>query len=190
VAINIASLYGLAPAHLRPAARPYVTPLIRLDHPQAGMQEWPLRSYLELWAVPASVRIARSHAKAIVREWRLEALVDTVELIVSEISTNAVRASADIAGQRDENGQAPDTSRIRLWLTSDCHSVLIQVWDGDHRHPVVQDPLSAQYGCAADIGQDGKIVWAVCCREAGAVSLPRRRLWTCSMMDAESIDNG
>jgi hypothetical protein len=147
------------------------------------MREWPLRSYLELEAVPASVRIARSHARNAVRDWSLEILADAVELIVSEMTTNAVRASADVEGQHAASGQVPDAPRMRLWLTSDRHSVLIQVWDGDHRHPTCQDPapdaesgrgmllikaLSAQWGCYARDGQDGKIIWAVCSQGAVA----------------------
>ena len=104
-------------------------------------------------------------------------LADTAELLVSEIITNAVRASAPIVRQRRETGQAPRAQPLRFWLTSDRRSVLIQVWDGDHHHPVRQDAgpdaeagrglllvetLSAQWGCYAPDGQGGKIVWAVC----------------------------
>ena len=56
------------------------------------------------------------------------------------------------------------------------HSVLIQVWDGDHCQPVRQDEgldaeagrglllvetLSAQWGCYAPDRQAGKVVWAL-----------------------------
>jgi len=171
---------GLAPARLRPA-RPF-TPPQRLDQTLAGMQEWPLRSYLELLAVPASVRAARSHARNSAGEWHLADLADTVELIVSEITTNAVRASASIEHDDARHGEYP---RMRLWLTSDGHSVLIQVWDGNHRHPAGQDPppdaesgrgmllvesLSTQYGCCQRAGQVGKVIWAVCSQEAGATA--------------------
>jgi hypothetical protein len=53
------SFRGLAPAHPRPVAKPFAPPH-RLDQTLAGMREWPLRSYLELRAVPEWVRIARS----------------------------------------------------------------------------------------------------------------------------------
>lgn len=179
------SLYGLDPAYLGPVARPFPHPLHRLDPTLADMQVWPLRSYLQLRAVPASVPAARSHARKVVREWCLEVLADTVELIVSEMTTNAVRASAGITRPPDETGQVPDAPQMRLWLTSDWHNVLVQVWDGDHRHPTRQCPspddesgrgmlliesLSAQSGCSAQDGQDGKITWAVCTQEAGATA--------------------
>lgn len=51
---------------------------------------------LPLWRVslpaePASPSAARSHARAILRQWSLEELSETVELLVSELVTNAVR---------------------------------------------------------------------------------------------------
>ena len=76
--------------------------------------------------------------------------------------------------------------RVRFWLTSNRESVLIRVWDGDHRPPVRQEAgldaeagrglllvetLSAQWGCYAPDGPDslgglgglgGKIVWVLC----------------------------
>jgi hypothetical protein len=143
----------------------------------ARMQEWPLRSYLELPAVPSSARSARQHARSVLREWRVTAPADTVELLVSEIITNAIRASADIARQRDESGQAAHVVWMRFWLISDGRNVLIQVWDDDHRHPVCQhagldaeagrgllliESLSVRWGCYPLEGQGGKIVWAVC----------------------------
>lgn len=134
-------------------------------HELLRMREWPLRSHLELWAQPASVRSARQHATATLHEWRMEALADPVVLLASELVTNAVRASAARAAQ------------VRFWLTSDRRSVLVQVWDGGHRHPVRQaggpdaeagrgllivEALSAQWGCYAPQRRGGKVVWAVC----------------------------
>ncbi len=154
-----------------------VAPAPQRDQGLVRMQEWPLRSYRQLRAVPASVRSARLHAQNILREWGLEALADTVELLVSEIATNAVRASASIADQPREAGRGPARSRMRLWLTSDGQRVLIQVWDSDLRHPVCQDAgldaeagrglllvetLSAQWGCCTPGEPGGKIVWALC----------------------------
>jgi Histidine kinase-like ATPase domain len=143
----------------------------------AGMQEWPLRSYLELRALPVSVRSARLHARTTLGEWQLGAFAETVELLVSEITTNAVRASASSARQPRGKGPAARALPVRFWLTSDRHHVLIQVWDGDNRQPQPQNPgpdaecgrglllvetLSTQWGCYTPDGQGGKIVWALC----------------------------
>lgn len=132
---------------------------------------WPLRTYLELAALPSAVPCARLHAKNVLHEWHLGSLADTVELLVSEIVTNAVRASATVA-QHDIG--LPIT---KVWLTSDGRRVLIQVWDSDGRRPAPQQvgltaesgrglllvqTLSAEWGYYTPDGQAGKIVWALC----------------------------
>ena len=141
------------------------------------MLKWPLHCHLELRAVPASVRSARLHTRNVLREWHLEPLADTAELLASEMITNAVRASARLADQQRETGQKPLAPPMRLWLASDRRGVLIQVWDVDHHHPVRRnaepdaeagrgvmliEALSAQWGFYVPDGQDGKVVWAVC----------------------------
>jgi anti-sigma regulatory factor (Ser/Thr protein kinase) len=143
----------------------------------ASAQAWPLRSYLELAALPTAVPCARLHAKNILNEWRMAALADTAELLVSEILTNAVRASASLAGQHTRMGQAAGVPVVRLWLSSDRHRVLIQVWDSDPHRPAPQntgldaetgrglllvDTLSDRWGCYTPDSQHGKIVWAIC----------------------------
>jgi anti-sigma regulatory factor (Ser/Thr protein kinase) len=151
----------------------------------ACTHEWPLRSYRELRALPAAVRSARLQARKVLREWRLEAFADTVELLVSELTTNAVRASVMIAAPLRPTGPPRRAARVRFWLASDRRSVLIQVWDAGHHQPVRRDAgldaeagrglllvetLSAQWGCYAPAGLDGpaglggKIVWALCAR--------------------------
>jgi hypothetical protein len=146
------------------------------DSELARMQEWPLRSYLELRALPACVRSARLHATNTLREWNLNPLTDPVELLVSEIITNAVRASAHTWTRQPEPG-LPGTSQlqpgqlqpgqlqtsqlqrapwIRFWLTSDRRSVLIQVWDGDRR-----DPIPRNAGLDAEAGRGLLLVEAL-----------------------------
>ena len=46
---------------------------------------------IDLPADPASPSVARAHARAVLREWSAEGLAETVELLVSELVTNAVR---------------------------------------------------------------------------------------------------
>jgi hypothetical protein len=151
-------------------------PTFQAEGELASPHDWPLRSYLELGALPTAVSCARLHAKNILYEWRMGALADTAELLVSEIITNAVHASARLARQQRETEQAAGLPTVRFWLTSDCQRVLIQVWDGDHHKPEPQnvgldaetgrglllvETLSAQWGCYTPDSQDGKIVWAM-----------------------------
>jgi anti-sigma regulatory factor (Ser/Thr protein kinase) len=152
---------------------PGIEPLKEL----ARMREWPLLSHVELQALPASVRAARLHTRRTLDRWHLGGLAETAELLVSEIITNAVRASTHIVHQQRETGQAPCAQLVRFWLTSDACSVLIRVWDSDHHRPVRKhvgpdseagrgllliETLSAQWGWYAPDGQGGKVVWAVC----------------------------
>ncbi len=95
---------------------------------------WPLRSYLGLGALPTAVPCARLHAKHLAWEWGLNDLCDTVELVVSELVTNAVRAMAGTSGYE----------AVHLRLSSDNARVLVEVWDADPLPPV-----------PADLGPDG-----------------------------------
>jgi hypothetical protein len=54
----------------------------------------PLRSYLELGALPTAVPCARLHARQLVWEWGLNGLAANTELLVSELVTNAVKTTA------------------------------------------------------------------------------------------------
>src|SRR5271165_6461665 len=91
---------------------------------------WPLRSYLELGALPTAVPCARLHARHLVWEWGLDALAESTELLVSELVTNAVQAMA-----RQEGHTA-----VRLQLFGDNTRVRIEVWDADPRPPAPRDP--------------------------------------------------
>ena len=89
----------------------------------------PLRSYLELGALPTAVPCARLHAKQLVWEWGLIGLAATAELLVSELVTNAVQA---MAGQGNQ-------AAVRLRLSSDNARFVIEVWDADPRPPAPKD---------------------------------------------------
>jgi anti-sigma regulatory factor (Ser/Thr protein kinase) len=89
---------------------------------------WPLQSRLELAALDTAPACARKHAKAVILEWGLPALADTAELLVSELVTNAVRAS-----------QALPSAVVGLWLVSDGHSIVAHVRDDSDVMPEPQD---------------------------------------------------
>jgi len=91
-------------------------------------QPWPLRSSLELGAMPTAVPCARLHARHLLWEWGLNGLAADTELLVSEMVTNAVKATA---GQRQ--------AAIRLQMSSDGASVLVEVWDADPQPPAPKD---------------------------------------------------
>jgi hypothetical protein len=138
--------------------------------------DWTLRSCLELGALPSAVPCARLHARQLLWEWGLTALAETVELLVSEIVTNGVRAS--VAAASCQGGEPPPGGLPIVWfcLASDGRSVLVQVWDGSREAPAPQavetdaesgrglllvEYLSAQWGTYAPEESSGKVVWAL-----------------------------
>ena len=89
---------------------------------------WPPHSYLELGSLPNAVACARLHARNLLWEWGLDWLAPDAELLVAELVTNAVKATA-----------ARDEEAVRLRLSSDGARVLIEVWDADPRPPTPKD---------------------------------------------------
>jgi anti-sigma regulatory factor (Ser/Thr protein kinase) len=127
--------------------------------------DWPLRSYLELAALDTAISCARLHAKAAALGWGLPSgQADTAELVVSELVTNSVRASARLTGPV-----------VRLWLGSDRARMLIQVWDAVGEMPARRDAgpqsetgrglmlvaeLTSRWD-ACRVQGGGKVTWAV-----------------------------
>jgi anti-sigma regulatory factor (Ser/Thr protein kinase) len=141
-----------------------------------GQPDWPLSTFAEFGALPSAVRAARQHAMQALLEWGLIGLGDAIELIISELVTNAIRASSDMAGHARQGQSAPRTSPVRLWLRSDRKRVLILVWDASELMPTRQDVdlaaesgrglllvevLSVGWGSYVPTDGRGKVTWAV-----------------------------
>ena len=150
-------------------------PRVTASSTRATDTEWTLRTFLELGALPTAVPCARLHTKQVLWEWQLSALADAAALIVSELVTNALQASAGLTGSRRSGRWVPGAPPVRLWLFSDRHRVLIQVWDGNDKLPAPQhaepdaesgrglllvESLSAEWGSYTPDRSSGKIVWA------------------------------
>lgn len=84
-------------------------------------------------------------------------MADTVELVVSELITNGVRASAGLTDSRFEGRWTPGIPPVRLWLKSDSQKVLIKVWDGNDRLPESRMP-----DCEAEGGRGLAVIEALC----------------------------
>jgi hypothetical protein len=136
---------------------------------------WPYLSYLELGAFPSAVPSSRLHARLVVAEWGLGELAEVVELIASELVTNAMYASQGLFGNRFLGRWSPGPPPVRLWLQADNERVLIQVWDASDRMPqlnqseslsdngrglVLVEALSTKSGVYLLEGSSGKVVWA------------------------------
>jgi anti-sigma regulatory factor (Ser/Thr protein kinase) len=132
---------------------------------QTMADEWPLRSHLELGALPGAVACARLHARQVLWEWGLSAFGEDAELLVSELVTNAIQASLS----------AERILPVRLWLSSDRARLLIQVQDTNRYPPaptgadddesgrglLIVDAISTRWGWDTKEDHSGKMVWAL-----------------------------
>jgi hypothetical protein len=138
----------------------------RSPEPDSGAgRAFHLHSFLEIAAQPAAVPPARLHTRKVLHGWGLAAVADTAELLVSELVTNAIRASAS-AG----------LASIWLLLIPAGRGVRIQVGDGclarparQHGQPadaegghglLLTEALSDSSGAYLAAG-GGKVVWCV-----------------------------
>lgn len=129
-----------------------------------------LVSKLELAAQPDAVRWARRHTRDVMNAWRVPSdRVDTAELAVSELVTNAVRHVIKVA-------PAAGPVRVSLTLRHRGTHLIVEVADPDVRPPVLQglSALSAESGRGLFIVESvskewgyylpptgGKVVWCV-----------------------------
>ncbi|WP_158567001.1 ATP-binding protein [Actinomadura craniellae] len=135
-------------------------------------QEWPLRDATEFACLPSAARRARRHAADLLERWRLRGAIETVELLVSELVTNAYRASG-VDVERDGYAALAGTAEIGLRLASDRRLLLIEVWDANPEPPVIKESgpdveggrglflvgcLSRQWNYYFPTG-NGKVVW-------------------------------
>lgn len=126
----------------------------------------PPRAVLDLGALPTAPGCARAWTREILREWSMAGMSGAAELIVSELTTNAMLAS-----RREER------LIIRLILTLDQGEVAILVRDfcaaipqpgnagaddENGRGLLLVQAMSDRSGWyPAEDGTPGKVVWAV-----------------------------
>ena len=124
---------------------------------------------LELSAVSTAPRRARAAIRATLAEWDLDALAGDAEAITSELVTDAIAASRQVAPA----GRAPGP----VWLTITATSTELHVnvwdpnpdppaddlpgpWDEDGRGLLIVKALSHFWGWYHPKGRGGKLVWA------------------------------
>jgi anti-sigma regulatory factor (Ser/Thr protein kinase) len=109
-------------------------------------------------AVPDAVAHARRFALSQLRKWGLEPLADDVELVTSELVTNAVRK----VGHADLGALArtePPVIVLRLRLTA--RRLFSEVWD-----PSPEPPVPVQAGALDESGRGMVLVSALSSRWA------------------------
>lgn len=104
--------------------------------PPGDAAQWPFHSFLPLGALPGAVPCARLHTTAVLWEWDMEALAQPAELTVSELVTNAVRASTRARAARQVLGAPDGLPVVALRLAGDGKHLLVEVSDHDPRPPV------------------------------------------------------
>ena len=139
----------------------------------SGVTTWPLSSSLPLGALVTATPCARLHTRAVLTEWGYSGLAEAAELIVSELVTNAVRASTGPDGRPRYDGSSMPVVVLRM--ASDHIRLLIEVWDGIPGAPAAAHPgpddesgrglmlVAAQcdrWSWQTAPGWPGKVVWA------------------------------
>jgi anti-sigma regulatory factor (Ser/Thr protein kinase) len=124
----------------------------------------PHRLYVELAAHPGAVPYARRCTRQTLAAWKLGGIADDVELVVSELVTNAVRAARGMQ----------DAAPVALYLALERGRLFVLAWDCCPDLPVLRAhpddaqsgrglelvaALSADWGAAAEPG--GKVVFAM-----------------------------
>jgi anti-sigma regulatory factor (Ser/Thr protein kinase) len=117
----------------------------------------PLTTTLPLGALPGATPCARLHARAVLTEWGLADLAEAAELIVSELVTNAVRASTGKDGKPKYDGASMPVVVLRM--ASDRIRLLIEVWDA-----IPGAPAAAHPGPEDEGGRGLMLVEAMCDR--------------------------
>lgn len=134
----------------------------------------PYVSCVALPAMTSSVATARVHTRALMEKWDLMAVVDDAEVVVSEIVTNAIKATNAIP----EPASYPDLydrlEVVCLCVYLDGGDLVIEVWDPKYESPERRDvdlydeggrglwlveSLSREWGTRWP-PTGGKIVWA------------------------------
>jgi hypothetical protein len=134
---------------------------------------WPLScSMPPMAALATAPAAARGYTGNVLASWGMSALADTAELIVSELVTNAVKASAVQGVPIYIDGHV---AVVRLVLLSDRRRVIAEVYDQAPGMPVIREPRAdseggrgllvvaqstRQWGWNPLVGQHGKVVWA------------------------------
>lgn len=141
----------------------------------APRARWAVQNVLAIAALPTTAPCARLHARNLAHEWGQADLVDTIELIVSELVTNAVQASIDHDG-RPRYSPEHGLACIHLRLSTDGVAALVEVWDENFQLPaptqpgpddesgrglMLVDALAERWGWDMPPSGRGKVVWAL-----------------------------
>jgi len=137
------------------------------SHHGHDLERWPLHNTLILGAVESAVPSARAHLRQLLSEWDRAKACPDAGVVVSELVTNALAASAELR---------PAVAPVLLWLGSSDHCVLVAVADASPRSPMrlnlepdaeggrglaLVEAFSSRWGWhPASVAGLAKVVWA------------------------------
>jgi anti-sigma regulatory factor (Ser/Thr protein kinase) len=118
-----------------------------------------LSNSLTLAALPTAVKLSRTLVAVTLKYWGLGRMAEEAELVISELATNAVKATGIVDAEPSWSERANlAVIRVRIVYLETGHIVL-EVWDGD---PTPPKPTDAEP--EADSGRGLAIVEALCAR--------------------------
>jgi anti-sigma regulatory factor (Ser/Thr protein kinase) len=134
--------------------------------PRSGVSTaFHLHSSLPLAPLPTAIACARGHTTNVLSEWGMGHLADDAVLLVSELMTNALDASAVL----------PERPPITLRLWGNDEALIIEAWD---QSPLNLEHAEAEAGADAECGRGLMVVQALSNRwGAKRVGYNRKVVW-------------
>ncbi len=148
-----------------------------------------LAASLNLAALPTAVSCSRMFVRHTLQRWTLPEQIDTAELVVSELVTNAVKATG-VTTPKPTWSELDGLNTICVRILARGGAFSIQVWDASVELPVqaaagLDDEAESGRGLfivramARQVGHfyprgGGKVVWAELPLEESVPPLPRR----------------
>ncbi|MEU7690967.1 ATP-binding protein [Microbispora hainanensis] len=112
-------------------------------------QEGRRTAYKVFGSAATAPRRARAFVRCQLRGWELADLAETAELVVSELVTNAVRATDAVVSPPMASSMFPVALRtvaLRVRVAPGRRSLFIEVWDVSDREPVPDGDAGGELG--------------------------------------------
>ncbi|MFI9574110.1 ATP-binding protein [Microbispora rosea] len=140
-------------------------------------QEGRRTAYKVFGSAATAPRRARAFVRCQLRGWELADLAETAELVVSELVTNAVRATDAVVSPPMASSMFPVALRtvaLRVRVAPGRPSLFIEVWDVSDRDPVPHGEAGGELG--GELGESGRglVLVGSLARRWGHYSAPDR----------------
>ena len=140
-------------------------PVQQRSHPLRSVPDQPARAVLDLDTLPTAPGCARAWTCRILLEWQLTGLLDSAELIVSELVTNAMLASRPQGRSFIRLSLTLDQGELGVFVRDYCRGTPQPTNVGDEdengRGLLLVEAMSSRTGWyPPEDGVPGKVVWA------------------------------